>query len=1112
MSTCTALATKAELTAYATKAEVEELKRLLIEMQHEFIRKSDEGRIIQTTRNSIFDGQEWLYLVAAVKAIESAFKNLPNFAQFLTKSEHQVTVERLNRVFNKVDNFYADLNEAKNQIEVNKQEAKKATNAANTATKVADGANNAANANKSLIQKLNTDISQLGGTLGAIGAVVNSILSILSVVGGAAGLLSLFGLLHSVFPRLDAQEAYLDTVNYTASTALGIAVGNKITLREYKSQTDKKIRDLESDNASLRSKLAEANSRIQQLNKTLEEAKIIIQLLDARDGFLTETLTNLGLEIAEYVTETEARFAQAEGRFADLRYQANQIRSEAHRAIREANNATSMANTAMRQALDALRKAGQADDTSQQTQQDIQSGNITKRWQPQVWQPAITIAHQTAIEIVKPVKVEMGHFERQLKERQAQIDATFGKLPTFESQLATNKKEIDNLSITLPKFNDLDSINRSLDAKIDRSYKELEKLTSQTKQLETGIQTFAPKISNLEDKLPTLEQQTSAAQRSSSRAREIADEALRKASVPGRDGAPGRDGKDGLDGRPGRDGIPGAIGMPGTPGRDGKDGLDGRPGRDGKDGLDGRPGRDGRDGLDVDSQITQQMQQRISRIENENEMNNQLLQQTYQKTVETLENVKRQSQSTVNPTTEVASQKAQLDRIEKQNNNILTNTSTGITQQQTLGEQIYQQGKLTFEKVQEFFPNLKNLPNNVSQEIKPQLDSLSEKVVSVVTPVLGSVIAPAIAPIAPRIAEIVTHSINIGSPSTTNLPEQITQKLKPFIDNIPIATAILIPPVLIGSQAFTGKMTDVAAAGTCRTTLPGGCTNKTIDNAVQNINANTNNNINRLDAANAVANGAELLLLRQIDDKLGSQLAGGIGGRLSKFMNWAVADRVMNLVIFTTTLHNAMMLSNSISTTLFGCIDNIARMGQLALDPDGQAIDSSQWISKQLDSFFEGVFGKTLWTSMKASYAKANNILSTSSNVYNNLRSIHSDSQELLNMVRRDTAELGNALVEEGVISEDNWDVRNPNVKFKSKSLGRLQRMNEGLEALDNKLQAFETVTATLLSIAESAKEIKDNVTTLNEELGKANTTFKKTRDDAIKALPDFDFDIDDLF
>jgi len=265
---------------------------------------------------------------------------------------------------------------------------------------------------------------------------------------------------------------------------------------------------------------------------------------------------------------------------------------------------------------------------------------------------------------------------------------------------------------------------------------------------------------------------------------------------------------------------------------------------------------------------------------------------------------------------------------------------------------------------------------------------------------------------------------------------------------------------------------------------------------------------------NGLSNLANLELLPKIDAKLGEQIPnGGIGGKLSRFINWSVGDRVVGMMSMIASVHNAFMLSNNVGQTLFSIFDNLGNIGSLILKPDGDAnIDSKEWVTSNLDSLFSTMLGAEVWKSVKASYRAANNIFSTSSNMYDNLRSIHNDSQELLNMVRRDTAELGNALVEEGVISEDNWDIRDPKVKIKSKSLIRLQRMNEGLEALDNKLEAIEQMTSTLLSIAQTAKEVKENVDQLGKQLGDANTAFKDTRDKAIEALPDFDFDDLDLF
>ena len=298
---------------------------------------------------------------------------------------------------------------------------------------------------------------------------------------------------------------------------------------------------------------------------------------------------------------------------------------------------------------------------------------------------------------------------------------------------------------------------------------------------------------------------------------------------------------------------------------------------------------------------------------------------------------------------------------------------------------------------------------------------------------------------------------------------------------------------------------NAAKEGTCQS-LNGGCSTGTnygqqISDAATNSAANKGA-LERL--LGLFGDGASLANLALIPKVL---------TKLTKFVDWSVGDRVIGMMSMVASVHNAFMLSNNVGQTLFSIFDNLGNTGKLIINPEGDAnIDSKQWVTHNMDSLFNTMLGAERWTSIKAAYKAANNIFNTSANLYNNLRSIHNDSQELLNMVRRDTAELGNALVEEGLISEDNWEARDPKIKIKSKSLARLANLTDNISALDDKLQAIETMTSTLLNITQTAKEIKDNITDLNKELGDANGKFKEARDKAIEALPDPIFDIDDLF
>ena len=305
-----------------------------------------------------------------------------------------------------------------------------------------------------------------------------------------------------------------------------------------------------------------------------------------------------------------------------------------------------------------------------------------------------------------------------------------------------------------------------------------------------------------------------------------------------------------------------------------------------------------------------------------------------------------------------------------------------------------------------------------------------------------------------------------------------------------IAGAIAaLPNTFAQNSSYRAAMTDVAAAGTCQTTRPGGC----MANQVQSLRNGQNDILNGLGLASQAGQGAVLSAMQNtlntVNSKLGAQIPGiGIGGKLSNFVNWSVADRVTGLVTMFASLHNTMMLTNSVKETFLDVLDNLLNTGYNLVpnlfkkaDEDA-AIDSREYIGGAINTFFGGLFGVTEWTALQQQWKAYSTIYASSTNAYDNLRSIHSDTQELLNRQRKDIGELGNALVDEGLISEENWEYRDTDKRVKSKSLMRLERMNQGLEALDTKLEALEQVTQLVLNITNTAKEIKENA----DEIGKA--------------------------
>ena len=124
-----------------------------------------------------------------------------------------------------------------------------------------------------------------------------------------------------------------------------------------------------------------------------------------------------------------------------------------------------------------------------------------------------------------------------------------------------------------------------------------------------------------------------------------------------------------------------------------------------------------------------------------------------------------------------------------------------------------------------------------------------------------------------------------------------------------------------------GDIENAATTGVCRSTKPGGCMNKALNDQSNNINNNTNNAANNiLQGLDTAGTGALVAGQQEILNRLGAQIPGGIGGKLERFSKWLHLDRALNLMIFAATVHNALMLSNDIGQTLLGAINNVLQL------------------------------------------------------------------------------------------------------------------------------------------------------------------------------------------
>ncbi|MEH2146253.1 hypothetical protein [Nostoc sp.] len=287
----------------------------------------------------------------------------------------------------------------------------------------------------------------------------------------------------------------------------------------------------------------------------------------------------------------------------------------------------------------------------------------------------------------------------------------------------------------------------------------------------------------------------------------------------------------------------------------------------------------------------------------------------------------------------------------------------------------------------------------------------------------------------------------------------------------------------------TGAQTiAAAAAGTCQTTRPGGC----MSNMANNIANNTNNRIqqgfgNVSNLINGLGIGQLLKDIATINTKLGAQVLGGISGKLNRVSQWLQTDRVLNVLIWANTIHNAYMLSSSLGQTLFSIVDNIA--GIFLKDDEASSFSASEIIGRSVDNLAKKALGVSTWEGIKATWKKYNRIYQAAGNIINTVSSMFNSLYSIAEVIGNRISRIGNALRWAGAIADDAYNWMNENNNFSNPIIIKITELNEAADSIN-------MVSGEVLNVKTQGKELKDNqkefteaVKSLQEKETKKETT-----------------------
>jgi hypothetical protein len=307
--------------------------------------------------------------------------------------------------------------------------------------------------------------------------------------------------------------------------------------------------------------------------------------------------------------------------------------------------------------------------------------------------------------------------------------------------------------------------------------------------------------------------------------------------------------------------------------------------------------------------------------------------------------------------------------------------------------------------------------------------------------------------------------------------DEILSKLPAIPAATAAAVAARVPSIPAIKQAV-GEATCESARG--------GCIAGALNNQSNGLRQDFGQKLRDLEQGlNAGANAAQLTLLNTINTKLGAEIVGGIGGSLSKFYEWAHVDRILNVLTFAATIHNAMMLSNDIAATLTQALSNVLQVIGIK-DKDGGALNLGAIIGSSIENAIKGVIGAENYTELSQSFAKANRIYQSSVNVLNSFQSVSSSILSGMEVVGSMTGKMGNALKSAGVVLESAYSWMNPQPKF---------------NRITAKLEAFQGTASTILQVTQVPIDIANSITELNQSSTELVNAIKADGEDANKGV-----------
>jgi hypothetical protein len=230
----------------------------------------------------------------------------------------------------------------------------------------------------------------------------------------------------------------------------------------------------------------------------------------------------------------------------------------------------------------------------------------------------------------------------------------------------------------------------------------------------------------------------------------------------------------------------------------------------------------------------------------------------------------------------------------------------------------------------------------------------------------------------------------------------------------------------------------------------------------------------------------DLSMLEVINNKLGPQINGGLSGYLTdrfvKLWKSRAVDRALNLMATAAAIHNAVMLSRNIGSTLIQTLGNALNIIGIK-DGDEVAQNFSTVIGDGIENIIKGLIGAENYTTLSETWSKANRIYQSAINIYQLMTDSLFGITEGLEQIGKYTGKIGNALKKSGTVLENSYNWMTETFNFSSGKNRKIDGVIQGLRQASEVASDLESITSEFRSVTENVAEIGTQINTIKTEI-----------------------------